>query len=169
MTNPILVNPPLFLEIQVRRTNLGFFRGISLCIYWISLQPQPKMKTKNFKQYISILVVVNYRDWLDASSPTLSNCSRNLWPVETLRKLRMMSNFGRFASSVNAPLNLIKSKCSSTVEQHSSKATTCEDSRHHRGNQWGFKSFVDVPEESEDQPVLRHGVHDTRHGEQPAH
>ena len=36
------------------------------------------MKTKNFKNYISILAIVNYQNWLDASPPLISSTrSRN--------------------------------------------------------------------------------------------
>ena len=34
----------------------------------------PKMRTKKFKKFTSILAIANYRKWLDASPP-LSQCS----------------------------------------------------------------------------------------------
>ena len=35
----------------------------------MSLQTQPKIKTKNIKNYSSILAIVNHRNWLDDSPP----------------------------------------------------------------------------------------------------
>ena len=52
------------------RVSKNFFRRISFCISWISLQLySPKIKTKNLKNYSLVLTIVNYRNWLDNSPP----------------------------------------------------------------------------------------------------
>ena len=70
MTNSILVNS-LFAgnsdwENKFRVVK-KFLQGIFLCICLISLQRSPKMRAKDFKNFISILAVVNHQNWLDAS------------------------------------------------------------------------------------------------------
>ena len=71
MTLSNLVKPCLFLEISAGRTNLGFpktFLGWYLFIFVECLcNYRPKMRTKYFKNYISILAIVSYWNWLDAS------------------------------------------------------------------------------------------------------
>ena len=61
-----------FLEILGGKTDSGFPKtfsgdtGISVFVeYFCNLCPE--VRTKNFKNYILILAVGNYRNWLDAS------------------------------------------------------------------------------------------------------
>ena len=62
MTNPILIILPLFLEIQAGRTNSWFpktFLGdISVFVEYL-YNRSPEMGAKIFKNYISILAIVN--------------------------------------------------------------------------------------------------------------
>ena len=69
-----MVNIPLFLEIQTGRTNSGFpynFLGGYLFVFAELCNRSPKMRTKNYKSYISILVIVNFRNWMDVSPPLM--------------------------------------------------------------------------------------------------
>ena len=73
MTNPILVKPPLSLEIQAERTNSGlpktFLGGYVFVFAAYLYNCSPEIKTKNFKIYILILAIASNRNWLDASPP----------------------------------------------------------------------------------------------------
>ena len=51
----------------------------SICL--ISLQTQPQNKNRKFQNYISVLSIVNYRNWLDASPPLKSARCRQI-PLE---------------------------------------------------------------------------------------
>ena len=68
MTYSILVKPSLFLEISAGRTNLGFPKSI-LGVFFVFVENlcnhKSKIRTKNFKNYISVSTTVNYRNWLD--------------------------------------------------------------------------------------------------------
>ena len=48
-------------KVHAERTDSGFPR--------IFLQPQLQNEKKNWKNYLSILAIVNYQTWLDASLP----------------------------------------------------------------------------------------------------
>ena len=71
MTYPILVKLPFFFLIQARRTNSGFSKTILGGYLFVFVNYRcnrsPEMRTKQLKNYISILTSVNYRNWLDAS------------------------------------------------------------------------------------------------------
>ena len=61
-----MVKPSLLLEIQTGRTNSEYPRTFLrryLC------NRSPEMRTKNFKNFISVLAIVNYQNWMDASPP----------------------------------------------------------------------------------------------------
>ena len=57
------------------RTKLSFqkifFRGYLFLFVEYLCKRSPKIKTKNIKNYSSILAIVNHRDWLDDSPPPL--------------------------------------------------------------------------------------------------
>ena len=69
-----------FLEIQAEKTNVSFAKTFSEGYFFVFVEylrnRSSKMRTKHFKNYISILVFVNYRNWLAASSP--SNIEENV-------------------------------------------------------------------------------------------
>ena len=59
-----LVKPSFLLEIQTGKTNSGFPRNFLrryLC------NRSPEMRTKNLKNFILSLAIVNYQSWMDAS------------------------------------------------------------------------------------------------------
>ena len=59
----------VFMEVQAERTDSGFPKslqgGVFLCLLNIFATVAPK--SKHFKNYLLILAIVNYRNWLDAS------------------------------------------------------------------------------------------------------
>ena len=90
----ITIRPIVVLAGRTKlRVSKNFFRGISFCICWISLQPQPQNQTKNIKNYSSILDIVSHLNWLDDSPPLKeeqNNCFDrmlfidflyNTWPI----------------------------------------------------------------------------------------
>ena len=79
MTKPVSVNPRLFLEIATERTNSGFSKILSGGYLFVFVEylykRSPKMGpkiSKNIKNYISVLAIVNCRNWL-AASPSLKS------------------------------------------------------------------------------------------------
>ena len=64
---------PLFLKIQAVRTisEFPFFFGLSvyrLFVVYLSKR-SPRIRTENFKNFVSIVTIVNYRKRQDAQSP----------------------------------------------------------------------------------------------------
>ena len=63
--------PHPFLEIQAGRKNPGYFKtflgDISLYMLNVFATATPKKKQKISKNYLSILAIVNYRNWLNTS------------------------------------------------------------------------------------------------------
>ena len=57
-----------------RRVSKNFFRGdIFLYLLNIFAISSPKIKTKNIKNYSSILAIANHRNWLDDSLPEVES------------------------------------------------------------------------------------------------
>ena len=52
--------------------NKKLFRGYLLVFFEYLWNRTPKMRTQNFKNYISILAIANCRNWLDASPPLIA-------------------------------------------------------------------------------------------------
>ena len=51
------------------RVSKNFFRGYLFVFVEYLCNRSPKIKIKNFKNYSSMLTIVNHRNWLDDSSP----------------------------------------------------------------------------------------------------
>ena len=65
------------------RVSKNFFGGHLFVFVEYLCKRSPKIKTKNIKNYSSILAIVNHRNWLDDSPPLSRQSNRNETALQT--------------------------------------------------------------------------------------